>query len=150
MLPREDLDEIRRKKELEFIRGREKLKSQPIKSPDYTSPLDQDVMKIKGGMTEKLEPMKEISGEAFADKIARLRKGGSQALKGASKGLKAIPILGTALGLGAALSSGDAAAAVPLFGDVESLGPEDELEKKLESGTITPEERAILMNRFKK
>jgi len=146
----EELEEIRRKKDLEFLRGREQLQAQPVKSPDYTSPLEKDVMKVKGSPAPKPGVMKEISGEAFKDKIARLRKGGSQAIKGASKGLKAIPILGSALGIGAALSSGDAAAALPVFGDVDSLGPEDELERKLESGTITPEERAILMSRFNK
>ena len=146
----EELEEIRRKKDLEFLRGREQLQAQPVKSPDYTSPLEQDVMRVKSKPLPKTKMMKEISEEAFTDKIARLRKGGSQALKGASKGLKAVPILGSMLGIGAALSSGDAAAALPVFGDVDSLVPEDELERKLESGTITPEERAILMSRFKK
>lgn len=145
----EDLEELKKAQDLSYSRRLDKLRNSPTTSPNHSSPLNNDVMRVKGTSAPKPEVMKTISGDSFTDKIARLRKGGSQALKGVSKGgLKAVPILGSVLGLGAALSSGDAAAALPVFGDVDSLGPEDALEKKLEDGTITPEERAILMSRF--
>lgn len=130
---------------LEFIRAKEKLKGQDIKSPDYKSPLEQDTMVVKGkpaapepitriaGATEHIDTKgvkKIISGDDFTEKIARLR-----GLKAAGK--KALGILPFA-GAAAGLMSGDPAmAAEEAAGDVipgyeavrsenAGMSPEDE------------------------
>ena len=70
-----------------------------------------------------------ISGSEFVDKIANLR-----ALK---KFGKALPGIGTLVGLGSALSSGDASAAIPILDEAEDLGPDkNSLEGQFERGEI--------------
>lgn len=87
-----------------------------------------------GDVAEKL-----ISGSDFAKKIAA-KRAALKALKGAGKaGLKSIPLIG---GVASALSSGDASAAVPVLGDVESLGPEKgSPESIIEDPSASDEER---------
>lgn len=81
---------------------------------------------------------KTIKGEAFTDKIKRLR-GLKKAGKVASKGLKAFPLIG---GLMAGLASGDASAAIPILGEADEVGaPKDSLEGRFERGELSPEER---------
>jgi len=77
-----------------------------------------------------------------ASRTSTLRK----LARGFGKGFKALPIVG---GLAAAMSSGDVSAAVPILGDASPTGPEKgTLERKLEDGTITPEEMERLKKQF--
>lgn len=116
-------------KELQRLSAMTKLGSSPIKSPDYISPLDKDVMKVKGGdipeelvtkikgATHKIDT-KEIapilSGSDFAEKIAKLK-----ALKGlGKKALGVLPFAGAGM---AALSGDPAMAAEELASD--AMGP---------------------------
>ena len=115
-------------KELEFLRGMEKLKGAPVKDPNYTSPLNQDVMPVKGGipepeqvtrmkgMTQKIDTNAAapiLSGNSFTDKINKLR-----ASKTAKKLMGILPLAGVA---GAALSGDPAMAAEELAQD--AMGP---------------------------
>jgi hypothetical protein len=116
-------------KELQRLSAMAKLGSSPIKSPDYVSPLENDVMKVKGGdlpedsvtkiknATQKIDT-KEIapilSGSDFEQKIAKLR-----ALKAAGKKVAGIiPFAGAGM---AALSGDPAMAAEELASD--AMGP---------------------------
>lgn len=90
---------------------------------------------------------KEIAQKAFSNEgldslldVAKKRMQGSSGQKMmknitkgvAKKGLKALPIVG---GIGAALVTGDASAAVPLLNEADELGPEKgSLGRKLEMG----------------
>jgi len=75
-------------KKLQFLRNLEKLKASPVKSEDYSSPLEQDVLRAKGGKVEEPKPIRikgatqkidtktglsQISGDEFTEKINRLR-----------------------------------------------------------------------------
>lgn len=113
---------------------------------------------VKGGVDRinTKEVQKLVSGNMFQDKIAkileskRLAKAAASLGGVASKGLKAVPFIGTAMGLGSALMSGDASAAIPVLDQADNLGPEEgTLESKLESGTITKDELQQLLNRSK-
>lgn len=135
-------------KELQRLKTIAKLGSSPIKSPDYISPLEQDVMRIKGESPE-MEPVTKIknttskidtkqitpilSGDDFSDKIAKLR-----ALKAAGKKVAGIvPFAGAGM---AALSGDPAMAAEETIMDlpgVEALRSEDVGE--------SPEEEAIML-----
>jgi hypothetical protein len=113
-------------KELEFLRGMEKLKGAPVKSADYKSPLNQDVMPVKGGQAP-VDPVTRIknatqhidtnaslpvlSGGNFKSKIA-------QKLAENKKLMGAIPFAGVAA---AALSGDPAMAAEELAQD--AMGP---------------------------
>lgn len=78
-----------------------------------------------------------------ASKLGKLSKLGK-------KGLKLIPLLGPMVGLGMSAMSGEVSAQdIPILGEASDLGPEEgSLEHKLESGTITPEERFKLLRKF--
>lgn len=69
--------------------------------------------------------MRDAISRGDDDMIRKLQKIGKGLSKGASKGLKAFPLIGGVLG---AIASGDASAAIPVLGDVEGAGmsPEDE------------------------
>ena len=83
---------------------------------------------------------KTMPGSDFQKKIASLR--------GAKKGLKSFPLLGSLVGGLAALSSNDAAAAIPVLDQADDLGaPADSLEGRFERGELSPEE---LMNFYKR
>lgn len=56
------MKKTKEEKELERIRGMEKLKSAPVKSPNYTSPLNDDVIKVNGGGVPTVEPVTRIKG----------------------------------------------------------------------------------------
>lgn len=141
--------EDKRQKALELLRSQ--TDSSLLSKEGYTSPLDQDIMKVKSTEkavindpikkiatgTQKIDtrtPMKTISGGDFADKIARLR------------GLKNIagklPMVGSIVGgLGAMLGSEDASAAVPILNEAETTGPQlGSFDDRLEKGQLTPEE----------
>lgn len=139
-------------KRLKYLRDLEKLKASGIKSEDYTSPLEQDVMKVKSlakevpeqvtklqGMTEKIDtkgiaPI--ISGSDFSSKIEALR-----ALKKAGKKVAGIiPLAGAGM---AALSGDPAMAAEELAGDIPVAGQIYEAIKPTESGN--PEEEAQML-----
>lgn len=115
-------------KRLDFIRGLEKLKASGIKSPDYTSPLNDEVLKIPGeivnpdeitrikGMTQKIDtatPMRQLSGNEFTNKINKLIQN-----KPTKKILGALPFAGVGM---AALSGDPAMAAEELAQD--AMGP---------------------------
>ena len=121
-------------------RADEELKDKTI-IKEVTERIDTNKLQKRiEGVTEKLDqvsPIKKfkkpaekitdktglISGKAFKDKITKLR-----ALnKMARKGLKSVPVLGTILGIGSSLKSGDVLAATPL-GDVESVGVDKAIE----------------------
>lgn len=97
-----------------------------------------DMSKIKN----KAADLIKMGQKSKAKKLLR------GAIKVASKGVKALPIIG---GLAAALANRDASAAIPIINQAENLGPEEgSLAFKLESGTITPEERKqLIMNSLK-
>lgn len=113
-------------KALEYLRNLEKLKASGVKSADYTSDLDKDVVRVKGGspavekptviknMTQKIDSKGTtdlISGEDFAKKIEALR-----ALKGAGKKVAGvIPMAGVAM---AALQGDPAMAAEEAIEDL--------------------------------
>jgi len=117
------------------------------------------------GVTDHIntnDVQKVLSGNQFQNKLASIleSRAASKAAKlaGQAGGMmssvgKRIPILGgLAVGLGTALTTGDASAgeqaAVPLLNEADPLGPEaGSLEYKLENGTITPQELEILRNR---
>lgn len=121
-------------KELEFLRGMEKLNASPIKSPDYQSPLNQDVMKVKSldvstpetpdnfkrsfsGVTQKIDTRQSaplLSGQAFVDKINNLK-----AAKTLGKKLMGVVPLAGAAG---ALMSGDPAMAAEELAQ-DAMGP---------------------------
>lgn len=67
---------------------------------------------------------------------------GRKVAKRAAGGLKSVPILGSAIGLGSAIYNQDASAAMPGLNEAESLGPEAGTpEHILENPTSTPEQR---------
>lgn len=133
-------------KKLKYLRELEKLKASKIKSDDYTSPLDQDVIRVEGkpaspepvhrikGMTDKIDTRstgKLISGSDFTEKIAALRKAGGK------KVLGALPFVGAGM---AALQGEPAMAAEELAMDLpgaEAL--------RSESVGESPEEEAIML-----
>jgi hypothetical protein len=145
-------------KKLEFLRGLEKLKASKIKSDDYSSPLSDDVMKVKGdsvadevatkikGMTQKIDTKgiaPVISGDEFAAKIAALR-----AAKGAGKkALAALPFVGAGM---AALSGDPAMAAEELAQD--AMGPAGiamEALKSEDAGNVEEEKQMLAERRAK-
>lgn len=117
-------------KELEFLRGLEKLKGAPVKKENYSSPLNSDVMKVKNlgvdtpetpdnfkhaikNATEHIntnQVMPLSSPNDLAEKIAKFRA--------SKKLLGAIPLAGAAT---AALSGDPAMAAEELAQD--AMGP---------------------------
>jgi len=148
MANEKDLDKL-----LQFIRDREKLKVKDIKSPDYTSPLDQDVMKVKGAAADTADTVtkirnatdhidtkgikKVISGDDFTKKIAALR-----GLKGAGKkALSILPLAGTVAGL---MSGDPAMAAEEAAGDVI---PGYEAIKSEDAGESSADEKMMLAER---
>lgn len=144
----------KRQKALEFLRSQND--SSLLDKSNYTSPLNQDVMKVKGNQTmanatepvtriknatqhiDTKTPMNTISGSAFKDKIARLRGLKSIANK--------IPMLGSVVGgIGAMLGSENASAAVPILNEAESVGPQQgSFDDRLEKGLLTEEEKRLL------
>lgn len=121
-------------KELELLRGLEKLKAAPIKNSNYTTPLNNDVMRVKSlgidtpetpdafkrsipNSTEHIntkQAMPLLSGDAFTDKINKLKA----AKKIGGKLLGAVPFAGVGM---AALSGDPAMAAEELAQD--AMGP---------------------------
>jgi len=111
-------------------------------------------------VTDKIDTksiQKQISGNAFADKIQAILKSRAAAKASGIAGdmIKKVPMIGgIAAGLGTLLTTGDASAAsqaaLPLVGDSDDLGPSaGSLESKLESGTITPDEMQKLLQGLK-
>jgi hypothetical protein len=155
-----DTDAIAEKKsqrQLEQLQRQRQLQSSPVKSPNYTSPLDSDVMKVKGGRTlsDVTEPITKVTGATDKIDNRQIKKISSGAdwmnsikskLKGGAKGLKSIPILGSAIGLASAIGSGDVSAAIPGLDAAESLGPErGGVDYKIENNIpLTPEDEEQL------
>lgn len=151
-------------KELEFLRGMEKLQAAPVVSPDYQSPLSNEINRVKGSpqipkpvskiknATDKIDTkgIQKIGNaadvmKANADKIARMK-----ALRGIAN---KTPMLGAVVGgLGALLGSENASAADFAGGAVEGILPESEptgpelgsLDDRLEKGQLTPEELDLI------
>lgn len=145
-------------KKLKFLQELQRLKAKGIKSEDYTSPLDQDVIKVKGGSPEPetvtriknatehintKQGMPVISGDVFSEKIAALR-----ALKGAGKKLAGmIPLAGAGM---AALSGDPAMAAEELAGDIPVAGQIYEAIKPTESGNVEEEAQMLAEDKARK
>ena len=131
-------------------------------------PVDDSVQVIRGnkapaqmsgvveGVTENIKKpamMTSVTEDEFRKKLGdyaekkATRLAGLNALKlGSKKAMAAIPIVG---GIGAALASGDASAAMPMGFDSEELGPgADTIEGRLERGErLSPEEQDKLEQR---
>lgn len=140
----------KKQKEIDFLKKLQELKAAPVKAEDYTSPLEQDVMKVRGlpespekvqkikGMTEKIDtkgiaPL--LSGSDWESKIAKLR-----ALKAAGKKVAGIiPLAGAGM---AALSGDPAMAAEELAQD--AAGPLGEVLQS-ESAGMSPEEEKMML-----
>lgn len=140
-------------KKLAYLRGLEKLKASKIKSDDYTSPLESDVMRVKGGaaepelvtkikgMTQKIDTRSGapvISGEEFRNKIEALRA----AKAGGKKMLAALPFVGAGM---AALSGDPAMAAEELAMDLpgaEALRSESVGESAEDEALMLSEDKA--------
>ena len=105
---------------------------------------------------------KLLSGNAFQDKLQAILKSraASKALdagvdvsRAASRGLKSVPLLGSlAAGALTYATTGDAQAAAteatPFVNEAGAVGPEvNSLEYKMENGTASPEELALLRSR---
>ena len=143
------------KKRLEFIRGLEKLKSSGIKAEDYTSPLEDDVMKVKGmtaeapekatkfsNMTKKIDtkgiaPI--VSGEDFTKKIEALRAAKKAGGAVGKKVLGALPFVGAGI---AALQGDPAMAAEELAEDV--AGPVGTALRS-EGAGMSPEDEKLML-----
>lgn len=141
------------KKELLKLMATAKLGASPIKSADYESPLEDDVMKVKSmgneapdpvtrikGMTDKIDTKQVapiLSGNDFASKIAALR-----ALKGVGK--KAAGIIPFA-GAGMAALSGDPAMAAEELAQ-DAMGPAGMAFEAIRPESAgNPEEEAMML-----
>jgi hydroxyethylthiazole kinase-like sugar kinase family protein len=149
-----------------------KKKAVPVKRLEQKKKPSTTRIKGTKEVIKTKEPMKLIKGEDFTKKIAKLREarkaakegtmtaaktGAKSALKKASKtvlmrGLKSIPFLGSVIGIGQALKSGDVSAAVPEEIRPTAAGPKKgSVEAKLESGKkLTAEEKEHLKSLAKK
>jgi len=89
---------------------------------------------------------KKIADDSILKKAGKVA---SKASKVARRGLKSVPILGSLIGIGSALASGDSSAAVPILNEAETLGPKKgTLQHKLESGQkLTKEEMEKLKSK---
>ena len=164
------LKEIERRKSL--------TSSQGLNKQSYTSPLSQDVMKVKGGQslpeevtrvkgsTQHIDtnsPMKVGNAadvmKANAEKAARMK---------AMRSLGKLPAIGTLTALGSGLMSEDASASdisrdvltelpgdLPVIGQAydairpETSGPsQGSLDDRLEKGQLTPEEMELLRQMY--
>lgn len=157
-------------KDLEFLRGMEKLKASPIKTSEYTSPLSQDVMPVRGGELSK-ESVTRIRGATDKIDTKGIQKLGnaSDVMKANAEKvlrMKALRKLGGIVpGLGAitALASGEdaQAAAEELPGDLpvvgqaydairpEPSGPQmGSFDDRLQKGQLTPEEMEMLRKQY--
>jgi hypothetical protein len=157
LIDKQAIEASKSDKQKELIKRRLQMQSAPIKSPDYTSPLESDVMRAKGGksLSDVTEPITKISGATDKIDTRQIKKISSGSdwlssikskLKGGSGGLKGIPILGSAIGLASALGSGDASAAIPGLDSVEGTGPEKgSIDYKIENALpLTPEDEQQL------
>lgn len=162
-------------KELEFLRSQ--TDSKLLDKSGYTSPLDEDVMRVKGGTPNLSDPATKIRNttqhidtkgiqkignaadvmKANAEKAARmkaLRKMGRPTLGG---------LAGVAAALGSSFLPDSAMASEPVQaatraldeGDPMSMlmpsdvGPEvDSFDDRLEKGTLTPEELEIIKQQY--
>lgn len=144
--------ERKAKKQQDFIKDSHAMKAQGVDIMDDT--LQKDVNQVvspefreakvdayrKARRQALGKPVEEAVGDTLDYK--QLRKQMSKMGKAAGRGLKMIPIIGSAAAL---LGSEDASAAIPGLDQAESLGPAPgSLEARLEDGTITPEEREEL------
>jgi hypothetical protein len=144
-------------KMLEQLRGIEKLKASPIKSPDYVSPLEDEIMKVKGGAAPAKEIGIKIPGanphintrdgmpvqtaSDWAERMASKLKGGGSFNKTlGSLGKKAagiIPLAGAGI---AALHGDPAMAAEELAMDIPGAEA-----IRTESIGESPEEEALML-----
>lgn len=94
------------------------------------------------------EKIRKIIESRAASKLAKQASGIGKSF------VKGIPMLGgLAVGIGTALSAGDASAgelaATPFLSEADDVGPSpDSIEHKMESGTATPDELDQLRKRF--
>lgn len=131
-------------RELEFLRGMQKLKAAPVRDEGYTSPLENDTMQVRGSKPEP-ETVTRIAGATehidtksampmtknFQSKIQALLQN-----KAAKKALGILPMAGTIAGLAAgdpAMAAEEAAGDIPVAGQIyeaikptESGNPEEE------------------------
>lgn len=135
----------RGKKLLEDFRGPEKRSTIVPGKKEVIS----DVIKVpaKGGLEERDAKLAAHRAARAAKKATQV-PGGEKGLKKAvtkalsklgKKGLKAIPLIGPAA---AALTTGDASAAIPLLGEADATGPaKGSPESVIEDASATAEQR---------
>ncbi len=141
-------------RELEFLRGIQKLKASPVRDEGYTSPLENDTMQVRSSGRPIPEPvkrikdatehidtksaMKTIKGIDFQSKIQSLLKNSA-----AKKALGILPMAGTVAGL---MAGDPAMAAEEAAGDIPIVGQAYEALKPTESGN-PEEERQMIAER---
>lgn len=93
---------------------------------------------MKANLRETLKDALQKGDKTMIDKVQR-------AMSKFGKGMKSIPILGSAIGLASAIGSEDASAAIPILDSAESLGPnKGTLDYRLEQGMLTDEDKEQL------
>ena len=112
------------KKAREFFTSNKHFKVKGRKLPK------EEAKKVIKGVTKHIktkEPQKILSGKAFtkkiAEKLAAKKAGKTIAKKVGKKLLSSLPIVGTLVGVGSAIASGDVSAALPTGAEVEAAGP---------------------------
>jgi hypothetical protein len=143
-------------REMEFKKGKQRLNASPVKSSDYTSPLESDVIRVKPSTalpeeiadkihtgtqhfdTKSKQP--QLSGSEFSRKIAGLTGIGKRLGKAA---ITALPFAGAGY---AALQGDPAMAADQLTGDIPVIGQAYEALKPEEAGSST-EDRQLMAER---
>ncbi len=126
----------------QVVKGAAPVIERPV-AQKMTSGNDFAKMQKDLDLKQKLKSSFKAASKAGDEEMMdKLRQIAMKLKKGASRGLKMLPIVGAAAGL---LGADDASAAVPILDMAESTGPQaGSLQSKLENGTITPEERQQL------
>jgi hypothetical protein len=126
-------------------------------TPDQVEDFNKELRKLKasGFDLKNADPAQiyELIANKHHAQVPNLREGtfGLGALKSYLKSgtFKALPFVGPAIGAVAALSSGDASAAVPILSEAESLGPEKGSEDyEIENPQRNPEARRAALEKL--
>lgn len=126
-------------------------------TPDQVEDFNKELRKLKasGFDLKNADPAQvyELIANKHHAQIPNLREGtfGLGALKSYLKSgtFKALPFVGPALGAAAAMSSGDASAAIPVLSEAESLGPEKGSEDyEIENPQANPELRRAALQKL--
>jgi len=131
--------------EVTKVRGTQKINTMGeaqdlISGKDFTSKIND--IKLKGDLKATMEDAIKRGDHTMMNKLKQVA---TKFSKNAGKGLKSIPILGSAIGLASAIGSDDASAAIPILDSAESLGPQKgSLDYRLENGMLTEEDKEEL------